>query len=239
MTAYDSLYEFSEYGMDVFKQTFEGKLEEETINSIDPTVASPVAGTRAFTVADWRTSKEMAEAIIEACGADRVSNLLGRPQLWAWLSFILRDQVYPRLKTGQRKLGEVHRWYPSDVDDYQKGQRHLVRMPVLLLHSFGSDSDHLLRGPPSVPGEIREQLTSQQDLFHRTIQAAACKLYFDPTSGKLRKGAGGKGAGSARRFAQVRKQLDVTWDLFALSPDQLIAKLPGEFDRFKVQALES
>lgn len=233
MTSFVSLYEFTDQGMDLFQQAFEGQLDEAAINPTDPALASRISGTKGIVTEDWQTSREMAEAITHACGSVPVADLLRRPGLWAWLSFVLRDQVYPRLKTGQRKLGEVHRWYPADIDDYQKGQRHLVRMPVLLLFSFGRDADHLLCGEPSVPGEVREQLTSQQDMFHPTIQAAARMLYFDAKTGKLRRGVSGKGAGSARRFAQVRKQLDVTWDLFALSPDQLIEKLPREFDRFR------
>lgn len=233
MTSYSSLYEFTEYGMEIFQKAFEGQLDEAAVSPTDPSIATRISGTAGLAVADWQTSSDMAQAIVDACGSVPVADLLRRPGLWAWLSFVLRDQVYPRQKSGLRKLGEVHRWYPANIDDYQKGQRHLVRMPVLLLHSFGHDSDHLLRGAPSVPGEVREQLTSQQDMFHPTIQAATRKLYFDDSTGKLRRGVSGKGAGSVRRFAQVRKQLDVTWDLFAISPDQLIEKLPKEFDRFK------
>jgi hypothetical protein len=122
----------------------------------------------------------MAGSIINACGNVSVSEILGRPGVWAWLAFVLRDQVYPRRKDGLRKLGEVHRWYPADIN------------PVLLLSSFGANADHLLCGPPSVPGEVREQMTSQQDMFHPTIQAAARMLYYDESIENLRRGAAGK-----------------------------------------------
>ena len=238
MTSYPSLREFNDHGLELFQQAFEGQVDEAVIDPSDSALTSRICGTKELVIEDWPTSREMAEAIVEACGTVPLADLLQRPGLWAWLSFVLRDQVYPRMKSGQRKLGEVHRWFPANIDDYQKGQRHLIRMPVLLLSSFGHDADHLLLGAPSVPGEVREQLTSQQDMFHPTVQAATHKLYFDSKTGKLRTGAGGKGGGSSRRFAQVRKQLDVTWDLFALSPDQLIEKLPKEFDKFK-EAVQS
>jgi len=109
-------------------------------------------------------------------------------------------------------------------------------MPVLLLHSFGEDADHLLCGKPSEPGEVREQLTSQQDMFHPAFQATARMLYYDDDKKALRRGAAGKKGGSARRLARVRQQLDVTWDLYALTPEQLVAKLPHEFDRFREPA---
>ena len=136
------------------------------------------------------------------------------------------------MRDGRRRLGEVHKWYPAARNDYQKGQRHLVRMPVLLLSTLGKNADHLLCGDPATPGEVREQLTSQQDMFHPVFQEVARTLYFDETTGKLRRSSGGKGGGSSRRLAKVRQQLDVTWDLFALRPQELLEKLPSEFEPF-------
>jgi hypothetical protein len=44
------------------------------------------------------------------------------------------------------------------------------------------------------------------------------------------------GAGCARRLADVLKQFDVTWDLYAMTTDGLLGLLPGEFDRFRTPA---
>lgn len=239
MSSYYSLHEFTDAGMDAFQRAFTGGLEEAALDDMDSMLAKPVKGSKQFRPANWQSSKEMAQSILIACNSLPISDLLGRRGLWAWLAFVMRDSLYPRGTDGKRKLGEVHRWLPSNINDYQKGQRHLVRMPVLLLASFGDNADHLLCGIPSVPGEVREQLTSQQDMFHPTIQAVARALYFDDKTGALRRGVSGKKGGSARRFAQVRKQLDVTWDLFAISPKQLLDKLPGEFDRFATAADQS
>lgn len=108
----------------------------------------------------------------------------------------------------------------------------MIRMPVLLLGRFGDIADHLLCGSPSAPGEVRGQLTAGQDMFTPAFQGAARRLYFDDTTGGLRRGAGGKGAGAARRLRAVRRQLDVTWDLFALDADEIVRLLPPEFARF-------
>lgn len=239
MTTYHALYEFTSAGMSLFQDAMEGRLNDTSLEPTDSRLATRIAGTASLTTEDWATSKEMAQAIIDACGTVPLNDLLRRTGLWAWLAFVMRDAVYPRRSDGKRKLGEVHRWFPADLNDFHKGQRHLIRMPVILLDSFGANADHVLCGIPSVPGEMREQMTSQQDMFHPTIQAAARQLYFDDATGKLRRGAANKGGGTARRFTQVRKQLDVTWDLFALSPEQFVAKLPREFDRWKVQSSRS
>ncbi|NVP54727.1 hypothetical protein [Mycoplana rhizolycopersici] len=236
---FTGLYEFTEAGLEAFRQAFDGELEEEAIDLTNDAIARKITGTTAFTVSDWASADEMATAILGSIGSVNIKALLGRKGVWGWLSFVCRDVVYPEQKNGHRKLGEVWRWFPSEPEDYQKGQRHLIRMPVLLKSSFGDAAEHLLIGSPSVPGELREQLTSQQDMFHESFQRVARLLYLEPGKMKLRRGAGGKGAGSSRRLAQVRKQLDVTWDLFALSPDQLLEKLPKEFDRFRLKASES
>lgn len=233
---FNGLYEFTDAGMRVFEQVFNGQLAEDVLDPTSPTVAKLIPGTATFEVSDWGTSIDMAKAIIAAAGTANVKTLLNQVGLWGWLSFVCRDVVYPKKKDGNRKLGEIWRWYPSDPEDYQKAQRHLIRMPVLLQHSFDDDAEHLLLGSPSTPGELREQLTAQQDMFHPSFQKAARMLYLDKASGKIRRGAAGKGGGASRRLRQVRRQLDVTWDLFALSPDQILEKLPKEFDQFKPNA---
>ncbi len=177
----------------------------------------------------------MARAVLGSIGSMKLSDLLARAGLWAWLTFILRDQLFNYDVRKKRKVGEMHRWYPSDPDDWQKGQRHLLRMPVQLLYSLGDDADHLLCGHPSVLPEIREQLTSQQDMFNQTFQSVARSLYFDDAKGALKRGASGKGGGSPRRLAKLRQQLDVTWDLEDLDSETIFKMLPSEFERFKPQ----
>ena len=149
--------------------------------------------------------------------------------MWAWLTFVLRNQLFKKDNAGNWKVGEIHRWFPSDPNDWQKGQRHLVRMPVLLLHSLDDNADHLLCAAPSLLPEIREQLTSQQDMFNPAFQKVARTLYFDDVKNGLKRGAGGKSGGSPRRLAKVRQQLDVTWDLEGLDPKLIIDRLPQEF----------
>jgi hypothetical protein len=153
--------------------------------------------------------------------------------IWAWLTFVLRDIVLPKDAHGNRKPGELHRRYSSDPGDWQKAQRHLIRMPVVLLASLGDKADHLLCGSPGILPKFREQLTSQQDMFSAEFQQAARTLYYDDQKKGLKRGGGGKGAGTPRRLAKVRQQLDVTWNLFDLDASHIIRLLPKEFDRFK------
>lgn len=232
MTSYPAVYELNELGLAAFKRIFEGTLDEEALNPTDKHYASIVPGTKSINDAPASTSKELAQRVLASLGGDW-RKLLGRTRVWAWLTFALRDVVLPKNAQGQRKPGELHRWFPSEPGDYRKAQRHLIRMPVLLVADLGDAADHLLCAAPSTLPEIREQLTSQQDMFTMEFQKAARTLYFDPEKGGLKRGAGGKGGGSARRLAKVRLQLDVTWDLFQLDAPRMVQLLPKEFDKFK------
>jgi len=231
MTTYPAVYELNQLGLAAFKRIFEGTLDEGALNPTDKHYVSLVPGTRPISDAPASSSKELAERVLGSLGTDW-RKLLGRAGIWAWLTFVLRDVVLPKDVHGKRRPGELHRWYPSDPGDYQKAQRHLIRMPVVLLANLGDAADHLLCGAPSTLPEIREQLTSQQDMFNPEFQKAARTLYYDDQKGGLKRGGGGKGAGTPRRLAKVRQQLDVTWNLFDLDAAHIVKLLPREFERF-------
>ena len=233
MDSYDSLYEFTKPGMEMYRKVMLGEIPEGALDLSDSHYVSNVAETGRFSPAEYETTKEMAEAILGSIGDRELFVLLPLEGLWAWLTFIFRDALFKCDAEGKRKLGEIYRWDPSDPNDWQKSQRHLVRMPVQLLDFLGDDADHLLCGHPSILPEIREQLTSQQDMFSKTFQHVARSLYFDDANRKLKRGAGGKGPGSPRRLARVRQQLNVTWELEDLNHERIIGMLPDEFERFK------
>jgi hypothetical protein len=233
---YEGLYQFTPVGLQGFEKVFLGELPEGEFDVSSPGLVIPVAKTSELNVRQFATAKEMAQAVLDAIQPSSPFELLGNIGLWAWLTFVLRDQLFEVDHEGRRLVREFPRWYPSDPNDWQKAQRHLVRMPVLLYASLRENADHLLCGPVTTLPEIREQLTSQQDMFNPTFQRVARALYFDEQRGALKRGAGGKTGGTPRRLAKVRKQLDVTWELDELEFKRIIEALPAEFDRFKPPA---
>ena len=56
---------------------------------------------------------------------------------------------------------------------------------------------------------------------------------MDPKTARHKGGAADREGGSARCLADVLLQLDLTWDLHAMTPDEILELLPGEFDRFQ------
>ncbi len=233
MHEYRSLYRFNPEGEKMFEEVLTGKKADKELDETSSQFADPVEGTVSFRVRGFSTAKEMAASILGAFGDRGPIGFLPDSGIWCWLTFVLRDQLFRCRSDGSRILRERHRWYPSSPNNWLKAQRHLVRMPVLLLHSFDTDSDHLLCGRPSVHPDIREQLTSQQGMFNPTFQKLARTLYFDDDKGALKPGAGGQDGGSPRRLRQVRKQFDVTWELEDLEWEEILAKLPPEFDKFR------
>lgn len=63
---------------------------------------------------------------------------------------------------------------------------------------------------------------------------AAYALYFDNTSQKPKRGSLMKNSpGTLYRFIDVVQQLDLTYDLYSMTGDQILQLLPGEFDRWR------
>lgn len=233
--SYKSLRRFSETGLARYEKVMRGELGEQTLDAEDDNLSGAVVGTVDLTVATAETGKTLAEMVINAAGSHDLTDSVDDAGLWAWLTYVFRDQLFPKSK-GVRKIGEYHKWYPAAANDFQKAQRHLIRMPVIAVLTLEDSCDHLLCNRPSSPGEVREQLTSQQDMFTKNFQSACQRLYYDEDKQTNRKGAAGKGAGSARRLAAVRKQLDVTWDMTDLEADEILGLLPAEFEKFQTES---
>jgi hypothetical protein len=81
---------------------------------------------------------------------------------------------------------------------------------------------------------------SRRDLIaNRGVIEAALALYFDAQRGRPKAGAQGSlhQPGTVRRFVRVLQQLDVTYDIFGLSGEQLLELLPREFDQWRTPQL--
>jgi hypothetical protein len=171
-------------------------------------------------------------AKLDGVGLSRIDEDRG---LWAWLSLFYFESVCPADRAGRRVPGSRVRWL-LEPHNFQRYYRHLLAGPYRICRAYAGRLDLamcLLCGPPDKPGDVVEQLASRQELVtNPAILGAATRLYFDPSTGRLKRGAGGKDRGSSRRLAEILAQFDVTYDLYSLSMDQMLALIPKEFDRF-------
>lgn len=153
---------------------------------------------------------------------------------WSWLAMHFFEILCPT-RNGQRKPGETAR-YLLEADDFRKAHRHLLAGPFLLIQAHRDTPEAvkgLLATAPDAPGEIYEQLAARKFIVTSSaVVRTATRMYLDKHSGKAKRGSGGAGAGSPRRFSDVLQQLDLTHDLSQLTEERLIEILPAEFNRF-------
>jgi hypothetical protein len=149
--------------------------------------------------------------------------------LWAWLSLFYFDALCPE-RGGRRTPGEEARWIP---DPGRRFYRHLLAGPWAIYKAYSmhpEDAMILLCQPPNMPGRYVDMLASRKELLTTpAVVAAATRLYYDAKTGKpRRKGQSSTAPGSFARFIQIVNQLDVTWDLYSLTADALLWRLPQE-----------
>ena len=173
---------------------------------------------------------ETVDALLAACGVPPTS-VRGDSGLWTWLALVWLPELGPIRPTTQ-----VAR-FVLEADDYRTYYRHFLSGPWGIYDSHRDDPSRalsLLCTPPNKPGEIVEQIASKQDLVGSpAVVQAVTDLYLDPKTGNYRRGSGGRLGGSARRLARVFQQFDLTWDVQAMSSEEIVGLLPAEFDRFK------
>ena len=97
-----------------------------------------------------------------------------------------------------------------------------------------------LHGPLHQHGDFSEQLASRMELItNRSLIEAVDRLYFSPRpdGGTTKRGAATRSRpGNVRRLIVVVQQLDLTYDLYAMTSEQILSLLPSEFDAWRGNA---
>ena len=201
-----------------------------------PATSTPVTGEAEVEVRSFANRMHAARYLDSSLSAASVPDMEHDQGLWAWLALFYFEVLCPVGRSNRRKPGERARWIPA-VTNFRKYYRHLLAGPYRIFRAHRTNPDAalaLLCTPVDKPGDIAEQLASRQELVtNRALVEVATRLYVDTRTNQPRRGAAGRGPGSARRLADVVNQLDLTWDLYALTPGELMAILPPEFDRFR------
>jgi hypothetical protein len=153
----------------------------------------------------------------------------GNMGMWAWLSLVYFDQVCPPLVKGQRKPGKVYSYIPSQL--YTEYYRHKLLGPFSLYKLHGEYGAPLLCNPLYKVGEINEQIASRQTIVANVeMMKAVYRLYYDDEEKTHKRGATSREkAGSVNRFWRVKEQLDLTYDFFSMSCDDILQIFPLEF----------
>ncbi|MFC5521937.1 hypothetical protein [Polaromonas jejuensis] len=157
--------------------------------------------------------------------------------LWSWLALFFFDFLCPKNADGLRKPLQDDLYVLQPEFNFRRYYRHLVRTPwqAVRMHDEAAKV-LLLSSGRGVRTDLAEQIGGYQELFgSSSVVRAAYELYFNPETQKPKRGAGGKGAGSPRRYSSVLRQLELTYDLAECPSSSLINLLPSEFNSWRNQ----
>ena len=189
-----------------------------------------------FEVQLYDTRLELARLVDNLLINAEIEDEMADIGLWSWLGAVFLDSTCPADSEGIRKPGKDYRHIPSS--NWRDFYRHLIRGPVRILRLFEDNPDAaaiILCQKPQSPGDFVEQLASRQErITNPAIIETANRLYFDSNTGKPKRGASPtwRKPGSLRRFGDVLDQLDLTYDLYSMSADNLAGLLPDEFSSY-------
>lgn len=186
----------------------------------------------------FATAYEIGAYMIETFAACEDRLISRNHGLWSWLALFYFDQLCKPDATGNRKPLEDAVYVLEERFSFRRYYRHAIRTPWMAVKEHGEHAKVLLlTSGKGTRTDINEQLGAYQHLFaNRTIIASAYAMYFDKDQQKPRRGAGGKGGGSARRLASIARQLELTYDLQECSPSKFLTLLPKEFKAWVRQA---
>jgi len=181
----------------------------------------------------FTTRMELARSISDAVKRASLPDDMLDIGLWSWLSAAYFDTVCPIGKNGLRNILSDYRYIPSN--SYKNFYRHLIRGPVRIYRLFLESPEMasiVLCQQPSMPGDFVEQLASRQErVTSRAVIGAATILYFDESRRMPRRGSApnSRKPGTLRRYIDILDQLELTYDLYSISSQELLNLLPTEF----------
>lgn len=153
-------------------------------------------------------------------------------ELWSWLA----AKYFDVITTSRTKIKEP-RAYVASIG-FQDFYRHLLLGPYFIYFSARDNPDRvrvLLYDEPTTMNEVMVQFGSYQTLMqNKELQQVVQRLYFDPSAKKIKKGAGGKEAGTPRRLMDFFRQIELNYDLASIKEEGFWEMLPKEFAKFKL-----
>lgn len=163
---------------------------------------------------------------------ENIQQLIGDRGFWTWFGLYWFDQLCPKSKGGQLKPSMAYNYVLSN--NYNHRPRHAVYMTWQLVDRYGEDVKFMLSKEPSTRGELTEQMMARQEILtSEGVIRLASSLYYDKNTGIFKKGAAArKSPGCVARYVSWLQQLQVTYDIFSMSKEDLKELLPKEFSKF-------
>jgi len=204
----------------------------------DPVTSKPVNDEIQIENREFATRLELAQYLDNALAEFESDSIEADVYLWSWLSLFYFDQVCPVQKDGLRKPGRDYRHILEP--GYPYGHNHLLAGAYLVYSVYGLNDDLsklLLYTPPNIESGFHHQLAQRQSIItNKGLMEAAHLLYISKLESKPKYGAIAKNkAGTVYRFIDVIQQLDLNYDLYSMSGEEVLQLLPAEFSKWKGQ----
>jgi hypothetical protein len=183
---------------------------------------------------EFKNKNELIPYLTEKLNLRNKKQLYFNKGLWSWLAAFYFDNICPADGNGKRKVNETAFYVLRDPKNYTKFYRHLLAYPCRVYSELGDSSKIFLIGSFLKRGEVTEQFGAYQEIaLNRGIIDAANILYWDDVVKNLKRGAAGKGGGSARRLVRIIRQYQMTYDLNSMKGNEIVSLLPDEFAKWK------
>ena len=154
----------------------------------------------------------------------------GKEGLWTWLAYIFFSQI----TDNRRKILRLERYICSS--DWNRYYVHLIAGAYYLFTFLGEELSKLfLCSSPYILNDFNDHMACYQYIVgYQNIVEVAHILYWDEQRNAPKKGAQSiKNPGNIRRFAKVISQLELTYDVYTMTPQEILKILPKEFDKWK------
>ena len=186
--------------------------------------------------------REAGQYLAEALAPLGIGNINGNHPLWSWLGMFYLDSLVERDDENRYKLGRLPD-YAFVLDASAVNPRDILFHRLMLAweaHRHHGDQFAkwmLDQSITSIPKIVERTIRSRQRFSSHGIVKLIGILYINPQSGALKRGAGNDDAiGGIRRLNGFLDQLYMTYDVYGMSAEKLLALLPEEFKRFNATA---
>jgi hypothetical protein len=185
-------------------------------------------------VKNFETRLEAAKYLRQILEPLRHSKLEQNVGLWTWLSLYYFDHVCPITKAGKRLPGLDYR-YILDTD-FRFYYRHNLFGSYIVYQIHGENAPLLLYNALSQTNKFHLELACRQGFItNKGIIGAANLLYFDDKLAVPKRGAAvtTRKPGTLFRFIDVVQQIDLNYDLYSMTGEDILKLLPQEFNAWK------
>jgi hypothetical protein len=223
---------FNQQGIDAFREyIIKAKNNSKTNSPVEP-ISESLLTSELLTDATiyslptlpqmFKTKLELAEFVDKIFPRNKYDEVRIDIGMWTWLAAVMFDKI-----TNNKKKLKEERAYVAGLS-FQEFYRHLILGPYFIYFNAKEDLSRvevLLYDDPTTMNEVMVQFGSYQTLMqNKELQSVVQRLYYDSNRGRIKKGAGGKEAGTPRRLMDFFRQIELNYDLSSVDESKFWEK---------------